>query len=43
MSIANYNPLKGEMFQILNAKGEVQNDLKPVKSDPHLRSKKRTG
>ncbi|MFC2165604.1 pyruvate dehydrogenase (acetyl-transferring) E1 component subunit alpha [Acidobacteriota bacterium] len=37
MTISNYNPLKGEMFQILNEKGEVQTDIAPDLSDDELR------
>lgn len=37
MSIANFDPLKGEMFQILNAKGEVRTELEPVLSEEDLK------
>ena len=37
MSIFDYDPLKGEMFQILNAKGEVQTEIEPDLSNDILR------
>jgi len=37
VSIDNYDPLKGDMFQIVNEKGEVRTDLEPSLSEEDLR------
>jgi len=38
VSSSDYDPLKGEMFQILNEKGEVQTDIEPDLSEDDLRN-----